>query len=139
MRLLARREHSSAELRRKLLARGYPADLIDPVLEELAAHNQLNESRYGEEFVHSRVTRGQGPLKIRVELRQRGLSGSQIEQALASAGVHWGRLAVDVRTKRFGAAKPRDFSERAKQGRFLESRGFSSEHIRSALGEDDPD
>jgi regulatory protein len=46
-------------------------------------------------------------------------------------------VAREARRKRFGSAGPADFRERARQGRFLQYRGFSSEQIRAALGPGD--
>jgi regulatory protein len=133
LKLLARREHSALELKRKLLQRGYPDGLIEAVLLTLTQENLLNETRYAGEWVRSRISRGQGPIKIRAELRQQGLAEAEIQQALAEAAVEWGPLAARVRAKRFGAAMPVDLAERARQARFLEARGFCAEHIREAL------
>jgi regulatory protein len=134
LRLLARREHSALELKRKLLQRGYSPELIEPALSGLAAEGLLSETRYAAEWVRSRIARGQGPAKIRAELRHQGLADEQIRQALAAAGADWARLAAEIRRKRFGATLPASLAERARQTRFLESRGFAAEHIRHALG-----
>jgi regulatory protein len=136
--LLARREHSAQELKRKLRQRGYPAELVEPALAALADAGLLSETRYAGEWVRSRIARGQGPVKIRAELRQRGLSDAQIREALDEAGDDWSRLAAEVRRKRFGAAPPASLAERARQARFLESRGFTADHIRQALGGEEP-
>jgi regulatory protein len=132
--LLSRREHSTLELKRKLLQRGYPRDLAAPVVEALRAEGLLSESRFAEEWTRSRISRGQGPLKIRAGLRQQGLDDAQIEQVLASDATDWGRLAGEVRSKRFGMQLPQSLAERSRQTRFLESRGFTAEAIRQALG-----
>jgi regulatory protein len=72
-----------------------------------------------------------------MELRERGVAETDIEEALATAGEDWAAVAREARRKRFGAAGPADFRERARQGRFLQYRGFSSEQIRAALGPGD--
>lgn len=136
--LLARREHSLFELGRKLRLRGYGHELVNPVLEALCAEGLLSEARFAEGWLRSRAARGYGPAKIRAELCQRGLTDIQIRQVLAAANEDWGKSACAVRRKRFGTAQPASLSERARQVRFLESRGFSAEHIRQALG-GDPD
>jgi regulatory protein len=135
---LARREHSSAELSQKLRQRGYPDDLVQPVLDSLRSANQLSDDRYASEYVRVHVSRGQGPLKIRAALRQDGVTEDVIDAALDSVAEDWNSLAARVRTKRFGSHLPANFAERARQARFLESRGFSSEQVRAALG-GDPD
>lgn len=132
--LLARREHSTLELKRKLLQRGYPKELAFPTVEALSVEGLLSESRYAEEWTRSRISRGQGPLKIRAGLRQQGLDDAQIERALANAPADWGRLAGEVRGKRFGEQPPLNLAERSRQTRFLEARGFTAEAIRQALG-----
>ncbi len=133
--LLARREHSALELKRKLLQRGYPVELASTVVDALREEGLLSESRFAEEWVRSRVSRGQGPLKLRAGLRQQGLDDSQIEAALAEADPDWGSLAADVRRKRFGQTLPSSLQERARQTRFLEARGFTADAIRQALGQ----
>jgi regulatory protein len=69
-----------------------------------------------------------------MELRERGVADTDIDEALATADEDWVVVAREARRKRFGAAGPSDFGERARQGRFLQYRGFSSEQIRAALG-----
>src|SRR3990167_2544794 len=74
MDLLARREHGRVELTRKLRQRGAPVELIDAALERLVQEGLLSEARYLESFVGYRARAGYGPLRIREELIQRGLS-----------------------------------------------------------------
>jgi len=135
--LLARREHSRAELVRKLGERGVPAELIDEVLGSLAARNLQSDARYAEALVTSRVGRGQGPVRIRRELAERGVAPAEIDAAMQAADADWFRLARDTRRRRFGDALPAEWKERVRQSRFLEYRGFGSEQIRYALGGDD--
>ena len=133
MDLLARREHTRAELVRKLKQRGAVAELLDPALDELEADGLQCDQRYADAFVRSRVGRGQGPVRIRHELGQRGVATDLAETALAEADTDWDALAAEVRHGRFGAALPGDFRERARQARFLTYRGFSAEQVRHAL------
>jgi regulatory protein len=136
MRLLARREHSRAELARKLRARGAPSELVEPALDALAGRRLQSDERYAETLVNSRVGRGQGPVRIRRELAEQGVAPAEIEAALEAAGADWAGLAREVRRRRFGAGTPVDWRERARQARFLEYRGFTSEQIRAALDEE---
>jgi regulatory protein len=133
VRLLARREHSIEELRRKLLIKGYPAETIEPVVQKLAGKRLVSDERFVASFVHHHAKRGQGPLRIRAELRQQGISVSQVEEALRSAEVDWVQLAREVRRRKFGATSPRGLGERAKQARFLQYRGFDAEQLRAAF------
>lgn len=137
MNLLARREHARRELAAKLSARGFPGDLIDPVLDELTREELLSDERFAEAFVSARAGRGQGPVRIRIELEQKGVDAGIVERALADAGIDWGDLAERVRRKRFGPGRPGNFKERARQARFLQYRGFAAEHLGAALADED--
>ena len=136
MDLLARREHSAQELRRKLLARGFHESEVEAALAGLERDGLLSDRRFAESFVASRARRGPGPVRIRAELSQRGVDDALAGEALAGARVDWDDLAREVRRKRF-TAPPRSFPERARQARFLEYRGFTAEQTRAALGDDD--
>jgi regulatory protein len=80
-------------------------------------------------------------LRIRVELREKGVAAEAIEAAIDHAATDWVQAAREARRRKFGLSPPGDYRERAKQARFLQYRGFSSEQIRAALGpgEDEPD
>jgi regulatory protein len=136
--LLARRDYSSGELRQKLADRGYVEIAIEPVVEELIASNKVNDERFGQNVVAYRARRGQGPARIRQELRRSGLSNEAIEEAVKRSedAPDFLALARAARTRKFGAAIPKDPKERAKQARFLQYRGFSTDHIRAALDGD---
>jgi regulatory protein len=133
VRLLARREHSVEELRRKLLAKGYPPDIVEPVIQKLAGKRLVSDERFIATFVHHHAKRGQGPVRIRAELRQQGIPDAQVEEALRAAEVDWVQLAREVRRRKFGATPPRSLGERAKQARFLQYRGFDAEQLRAAF------
>lgn len=138
VRLLSRREHSTEELRRKLAAKGHPKATIDAVLDKLARKKWVSDERFASNYVHHHARRGQGPVRIRAELRQQGVADSHIEQEVGAAERDWNALAAEVRRRKFGAELPRTASERAKQARFLQYRGFNSDQIRAAL-KFDPD
>lgn len=137
MNLLARREYARAELIRRLEGRGMPEELVAAVADDLVTENLLSDARFAESFVASRAARGQGPLRIRRELEERGVSGELIEIAFDEAGTDWAACAAGVRRKRFGPAMPEDFPDKAKQMRFLQYRGFAPDQIRAAVGGDD--
>ena len=142
--ILARREHSVLELREKLLAREFPPDEVEQTIEALLADGLLNEQRFIDSFLASYTRRGHGPLWLRAELERRGITSAEIAAALASqeiAGqpVDWPAQARAVREKRFGPAQPADYKDRARQSRFLQYRGFSSEQFRQAFTSDDED
>ena len=132
--LLARREHSRAELEERLRATGADVGQIALVLQELEDRNLQSDSRFAEAFVRSRVLRGQGPRVIAAELRLRGVDPALAVAALEAADTDWRASATELRRRRFGEAPPADARERARQMRFLQYRGFSGEQIRQALG-----
>lgn len=138
VRLLSRREHSIEELKRKLAAKGHPEASIEAVLDKLAKKNWVSDERFTASYVHHHARRGQGPVRIRARLRQQGVTDSQIQEEVGAGERDWNALAVEVRRRKFGADLPRTPSERAKQARFLQYRGFNSDQIRAAL-KFDPD
>ncbi|GIX21238.1 MAG: regulatory protein RecX [Gammaproteobacteria bacterium] len=132
--LLARREHSRRELVLKLRARECPEEIIDAVLDALAAEGMQSDARFAEYFVLNRVERGAGPLRIRAELLARGLDDAVIDEALAPYKGRWRDLARRAYLKRYGETAPTDERERAKRMAFLQQRGFTPEQVRHALG-----
>ena len=135
MDLLARREHSRLELERKLAARGFDRALVGDVLATLETDGLLSAERFAQSFVASRYARGQGPLRIRQDLAERGAAAAAA--CIDDSRFDWSALAKEVRIKRFGAGPPASLKEKAKQIRFLEYRGFGQEQIRHALRLDD--
>ncbi|MEW8403877.1 MAG: regulatory protein RecX [Candidatus Thiodiazotropha taylori] len=133
VRLLAAREHSQQELRRKLLSRHYDEALIEQVLDDLTSASLQSDGRFAESFVESRVRKGQGPLRIGMELRERGISQALIDEVLVPYEDEWQQLLGEVHDAKYGAIRAESNKELAKRARFLESRGFPSEMIRRLL------
>jgi regulatory protein len=134
MGFLARREHASQELRNKLSRKGFDFDTIDQALIQLRHDNLLSDQRFVENFVHSRLSKGQGPLRIEQDLRKYGIGKEMLNSTLSHYDTdYWQTLACQVRQKRFGQTLPKTPQERAKQSSFLQYRGFSHEQIRVAL------
>lgn len=131
MDLLARREHSYRELQRKLVARFADAQLVRVELEKLRDERLQSDERFAESYLHSRAQRLYGPLRIRLELRERGIDESLIAAVMAQSGIDWqANLQALVRSK-FGHAAPSDIKEKAKRQRFLQYRGFVGDGTRS--------
>lgn len=133
--LLARREHSAAELRAKLVARDFDADGITVTIDALVREGLLSDERFTAAFVISRVRKGQGPIRIRGELKQRGVADELIAIHLERADVDWVQLARSVWERKYSSTQPAGYRERARQSRFLQHRGFSGEQIRAAIGD----
>ena len=134
--LLSRREHSVAELRAKLVVREFDLDAIDVAIETLVRDGLLSDDRFAAAFVSSRIRKGQGPIRIRGELKQRGVADNLIAMHLERAEVDWARLASNVRRKKYGSTRSTEYREQVRQSHFLQYRGFTGEQIRAAMGSD---
>jgi regulatory protein len=132
--LLARREHSCDELRRKLAQKGF-SPTAAAVVAELERAGLVSDQRYAEALVRSRRQRGYGPVKIQQELRAKGVAADLAEVAVDPGAPEWAELLCEVWNKKFGGRKPRDYREWARQARFLEGRGFNAEQIRRVVGQ----
>ena len=133
--LLARRDYSRSELEGRLALRGYAPEDVAALVREFTENRALDDTRFAQNYVSYHSARGQGPLRIRADLESLGVAAGLIEMALAE-GPDWRALARDQCRRRFGAEAPAGRREQLRQARFLQSRGFSSDHIRSALGVD---
>lgn len=127
MRLLARREHSRAELRRKLAPRVAEGDDLEAVLDELAQRGWLSDARYAEQSIRSK-SRRYGPLKMAHALRAKGVDEDTIAAGFRAAGADGHSNLEDVWKSRFKAL-PADERERGRQVRFLQGRGFPLEQV----------
>jgi regulatory protein len=137
--LLARRDFCTQELRLRLAALGCEAEATEAALADLLLRGYLDDTRYAAQYVEQHAARGQGPLRIAHQLQQQGLPEALAQAALEAHGAEhgeWGRLAREVRIRRFGLKPPRALRERARQMRFLQYRGFSNDDIRSAVESD---
>lgn len=133
MDFLARREYGFAELVNKLTAAGFDPDITADAVSTLRTDGLQSDQRFAESFVQSRLSQGKGPVRIRQELNERGVSGSAISDAFETVPADWFELAVEVREKKFGAGLPTDFKEKARQMRFLQYRGFDQDQIQHAM------
>jgi regulatory protein len=137
MDFLARREYGQTELIRKLADKGFNRDVAAEAVLQLTEDGLQSDERFSESFVQSRINQGKGPVRIRLDLGQKGIGESTIEIALEEADPDWRALAREQRTKKFGPDLPTDFKEKARQMRFLQYRGFEQGHIQAAVGAGD--
>jgi regulatory protein len=135
--LLASREHSTSELRIKLLKRGFEAETIKRVLAGLADRNLVSDVRFVESFLGARMRKGFGPLRIHTELRERGVDDRLIAQQLDRDEETWMALLAEVHRKKFGEHQATGRAELARQARFLEYRGFTTAQVSRFLRDDD--
>ena len=147
-RLLARREHSAFELRRKLTSPArrqtfdtddtqaptpHPTtmltDDIDRLLADLAEQGAQSDARFAESLCRQRYQSGKGPLKLRHELMRHQLPPALIDRLILGYADQWHSLAREVRRKKFGEQPPATYADWTKQAKFLQQRGFSTDQI----------
>jgi regulatory protein len=134
VRLLSRREHSRIELARKLVRYLEPGDdetAIERVLDRLQQQDLLSDARFAASHVRQRSTR-YGDLRLRHDLRTRGVPPATIDAAMAGVERSEAERAFETWSRRFDAL-PANVGERGKQGRFLQARGFSMDAITLVL------
>jgi len=139
VRILAVRDHSEQELRRKLsapvMSKNGPEDIdataedYDRVVAWCYEHHYLDDGRFAARFLASRGRKGYGPARIRQELNQKGVARESIEKAMRESEIDWCELAREQAVRKYGEPLPREFSEKVKIQRFLLYRGFLMEDI----------
>lgn len=126
--ILARREHSEAELVTKL-RRKFPEDpaQVDEVISRLQEQGLQSDERYTDMWVRSQLMKGRGPIRIKAEAKQRGVS-ERVDHYLETLEHDWFEAALEVASRKFSPGIT--FEQQAKVYRFLAYRGFSSDSIR---------
>jgi regulatory protein len=132
LRLLSQREHSRVELERKLAEHEEEPGTLARALDELEAKGFISEERVVESVVHRRASK-LGAARVQQELAAKGLSAESMSLALEQLRVTEFERARDVWSRKFGESAT-DPQERAKQMRFLLSRGFAAEVVRKVTG-----
>lgn len=92
IRLLSRREHSAAELRKKLLAKEWSPEEVDELLPGLQQQGFQSDQRFAESYTRMRSNKGYGPLRIDNELRERGVAESIRRECLRQAEQDWWQI-----------------------------------------------
>jgi regulatory protein len=131
--LLARRDYPSKLLRSRLGDAGYASDAVDAAMTDLEDLRYVNDERYVDSAVAGRAARGQGPVRIALELVRQGCAKELVESVVRREDPEWTERAVALRHRRFGTDAPSDGKERARQVRFLMQRGFTGSQVRAAL------
>lgn len=131
LRLLGAREHSRAELERKLSAHEEEPGQLRRVLDELQGKGFIDEQRVVDSVIHRRAAK-LGTGRIRQELQGKGLAPDMVLDAVAQLQSTEVERAREVWLKKFGVL-PADAAERGRQMRFLASRGFGAEAIHKVL------
>ena len=130
--LLARREQSGRELRRKLDRGGYAADEADEAVARLGDQHYQDDERFAGMLLRNRAGQGYGPARIRMELKTHGLADAAIRRLLDEAEVDWNASAIAQLRRRYGAKPAADRIEQGKRAQFLLRRGFAAATVRYA-------
>ena len=141
VRILAMRDHSEQELRRKLAApvmgKNGPEEIdatpedYDKVIAWCIESRYLDDDRFVRQFIASRSRKGYGPARVRQELGQKGIQRESIERAMRECEIDWARLAREQAIRKYGEPLPVAFSEKVKVQRFLLYRGYLMEDIQA--------
>lgn len=137
--LLSMREHSVFELADKLSKKGFDATVIDSVVEELKTANYVNDERFAESYIRSKQMRGMGPIKIKSELRAKGVSSAIIDEYVNDGDASWYDAAESLHQKKYGDKELKTYKEWTARARFLQGRGFTMDHIHSTVPQFDGD
>ena len=131
LRYLARRDYSCLELSRKLGQRGVVEELADSVVQRLSEAGLVSDQRFAEIFTRTRVNNAYGPMRIRAELRQKGVSDPLIAAAMQPFEDTWHQSARDWVVRRHRGVLDRKAQARLYRGGT--QRGFSHDHIMRAI------
>ncbi|MDL4458385.1 MULTISPECIES: recombination regulator RecX [Citrobacter] len=141
VRILAMRDHSEQELRRKLAApvmgKNGPEDIdatpedYDKVIAWCIESRYLDDDRFVQQFIASRSRKGYGPARVRQELNQKGIARESIERAMRECEIDWAVLAREQAVRKYGEPLPVEFSDKVKVQRFLLYRGYLMEDIQA--------
>lgn len=135
--LLSHREHSTKELATKLKAKGNTENEISTTITHLQDINYLNDRRFTEVFIRSRINKPLGVNRILQELVQKGIDRVEAKEAITNANTDWFELAKKLKERKFGEDASTDFKEKAKQSRYLQYRGFDFDQIKYAISSSD--
>lgn len=133
MDMLARREFGRQELVRKLAPKVEAPELMESVVAKLVDEGLLCDDRYSEAYTRSRWRKGFGPVRIALELREKGVSEDLISKHIKNNDDLWFALIAQVAKKKYSYALSDDPADKAKRVRFYQYRGFNFDHINSII------
>lgn len=131
--LLARKDYCNGEMRRVLHSMTDDDMAVEVVLQRLREYGYLDDRRIAENMLSRFLRKQYGPVRIRLELRQRGIAREICENVISGCDTDWFQMAAESRSKKFGDSLPSEPKEKARQMRFLQSRGFTMDMITEAM------
>ena len=129
VRLLSRREHSAFEIRDKLHKRDFDEAEIEQAIIELQQGGWLSDERFAEAYIRMRQLKGFGPIRISIELNERGVNESIVDDYLQAGDDNWQQTLEQQYLKKYKNNPVEDYNDKAKRIRFLQYRGFSLDAI----------
>ena len=129
VRLLSRREHSAFEIRDKLHKRDFDEKEIDQAIIELQQGGWLSDERFAEAYIRMRQQKGFGPIRITIELNERGVNESIVDACLHESDESWQKTLEQQYLKKYKNKPVEDYNDKAKRIRFLQYRGFALDTI----------
>ena len=133
--MLARREHSAFEIRRKLKQKAFSESDIEEAVDRLLRDGLLSDKRYAESYINMRKGKGFGPQRIALELKERGVAEADFRQCLYAEEMDWWSVLKAVHDKKYGSVADDDYRARSKRIRYLQYRGFALDKIHELLGD----
>lgn len=129
VKLLSRREHSALEIRDKLQQRDFDEAEISQAIGELQQGGWLSDERFAEAYIRMRQQKGFGPLRISMELGERGVKEAIVETYLHADDASWQQTLEQQYQKKYKHKPVEDYNDKAKRIRFLQYRGFTLDAI----------
>jgi len=129
VRLLSRREHSAFEIRDKLHKREFDSKEIEQAIIELQEGDWLSDERFAEAYIRMRQLKGFGPIRIAIELNERGVDEGIVSRYLQARDDIWLQTLVEQYGKKYKNKVIEDYNDKAKRIRFLQYRGFSLDAV----------
>ncbi|NOZ11009.1 MAG: regulatory protein RecX [Gammaproteobacteria bacterium] len=131
--MLARREYGCRELLAKLIKKGFDPDQANAVVGVLIEDKLVSDQRFAEALFSVRCNKGYGPVRIALEMKEKGLPEEIIDQWVDFNHPDWLNRVVAVYQKKYHDAEPQDYREQTRRMRFLQSRGFTREQINQTI------
>ena len=131
MDFLSRREHTTKEIFFKLENRVDSIDILNAEIKKLEEEGLIDHQRFAEQYIHSRSAKGYGPLRIKQELKQRGVNEDIAQPFLNN--IDWTNFAIEVLKKKVNHEFPKETMQVLKLKKFLNFRGFNFTQIEQAF------
>ena len=129
VRLLSRREHSAFEIRDTLLKRDFEESEIEQAITELQQGGWLSDERFAEAYIRMRQIKGFGPIRIAIELNERGVKEGIVDAYMCADNDSWQQTLEQQYLKKYKNRPIEDYNDKAKRIRFLQYRGFALDAI----------